>query len=413
MSATPQFRPFDPKSDMPAMARLWLETAWIDSDTDAKVLDQFVERCTGTVAVARGEVEAAALCRMGEIRYERRDLPLAEVATVNVGLPWRGLGLGGRVCAEAVALGVRQGAAVSALGMFDQGYYDKLGFGTGSATRYSNVDPRLLDVPRLTRAPVRLSEADSDRVAQCRARRYRAHGSANFPEDPGAAASEIGLQPKSFGLGFEGDDGTLTHHLWVKPKGEEGPHKIVWMAYQNGEQLLELLSVIASWRDQVLSVRLEESPLLCLQDVMVRPFRHASQTHKGKHDQATSTIAWWQARITDLAACIAAVSLPGSPLTFQLRLTDPIGRYLPDDAPWRGEGGDWLISLGPTSSAKRGSDPSLPVLEASINAFSRLWLGVLPASTLQVADDLRAPASLIEALDDRWRVREPCLDWDL
>ena len=51
-------------------------------------------------------------------------------------------------------------------------------------------------------------------------------------------------------------------------------------------------------------------------------------------------------------------------------------------------------------------------MKASINAFSRLWLGVRPARGLAVTDDLDGPRDLLEALDEAFRLPEPVRDWD-
>ncbi len=74
--------------------------------------------------------------------------------------------------------------------------------------------------------------------------------------------------------------------------------------------------------------------------------------------------------------------------------------------------GDYVVTLGPASGAAPGTDAALPTLDATVNAFTRLWLGVRPASGLSITDDLAAPPELIEALDDVLRLPEPHPDWD-
>ena len=49
------------------------------------------------------------------------------------------------------------GAALSMLGIFDQGYYDRLDFGTGSYDHRVAVQPRDLRVRLPKRAPCRLT----------------------------------------------------------------------------------------------------------------------------------------------------------------------------------------------------------------------------------------------------------------
>ena len=79
---------------------------------------------------------------------------------------------------------------------------------------------------------------------------------------------------------------------------------------------------------------------------------------------------------------------------------------------WKGAGGEYVVELGRDSGAERGRDASLSTLKASINAFSRVWLGVRPATGLAVTDDLEGPRDLLEALDDAFRLPEPVRDWD-
>jgi hypothetical protein len=50
-------------------------------------------------------------------------------------------------------------------------------------------------------------------------------------------------------------------------------------------------------------------------------------------------------------------------------------------------------------------------MRASVNAFSRLWFGVAPASSLAVTDELEAPPALLDALDWLLCVPPPSLDW--
>ncbi|NQT88677.1 hypothetical protein HQ560_18065 [bacterium] len=58
-----------------------------------------------------------------------------------------------------------------------------------------------------------------------------------------------------------------------------------------------------------------------------------------------------------------------------------------------------------------GEADSLPTLDATVNAFSRLWLGVRPASGLAVTDQLSGPPELLAALDAILRLPTPQPDW--
>jgi hypothetical protein len=95
-----------------------------------------------------------------------------------------------------------------------------------------------------------------------------------------------------------------------------------------------------------------------------------------------------------------------------LRLDDPIARFLEEDAPWRGVGGGYVVQLGPTSEAAPGQDPALPTLHASVGAFTRLWLGVGPARGLAATDALVGPPELLAALEGALLLPAPKVDWD-
>jgi hypothetical protein len=149
-----------------------------------------------------------------------------------------------------------------------------------------------------------------------------------------------------------------------------------------------------------------------LQDLLEQPFRR-QQLGGGKFKVRGSLSASWQIRILDLRGCLARTHLPGESVAFNLALDDPLAEHLDDDAPWRGLAGRWHVRLGPESSAVPGEDASLPTLTASIGAFSRLWLGVQPATGLAVTDRLAGPATLLEDLDKVCRVMpSPQPDWE-
>ena len=104
--------------------------------------------------------------------------------------------------------------------------------------------------------------------------------------------------------------------------------------------------------------------------------------------------------------------LPGASIRFNLNLSDPVERYLDPGVQWHGVGGNYVVTLGPASGAELGADPALPTLKATVNAFTRMWLGVLPASSLAATDDLDGPRELLEGLDSVLCIPQPKPDWD-
>ena len=117
-------------------------------------------------------------------------------------------------------------------------------------------------------------------------------------------------------------------------------------------------------------------------------------------------------RILDINACLENTHLSGPGVKFNLQLTDPLTEVLDTDAPWRGVAGDYVIDLGGDSRASAGQDSKLPTLKASVNAFSRLWFGVRPASHLAITDELQGEATLIRALDHALALPSPHFGWD-
>jgi len=156
---------------------------------------------------------------------------------------------------------------------------------------------------------------------------------------------------------------------------------------------------------------MREPQSIQLQDLIEQPFRQWGVTDNSKESHIHA-IAYWQVRMCHLPGCLKQTHLQGDEVRFNLALSDPIDRFLDVGAPWHGVGGDYVVTLGPSSEAKPGSDASLPTLRASAGAFTRLWLGVRPASGLAVTDELSGPPDLLEELDRILRLPDPKPDWD-
>jgi predicted acetyltransferase len=301
---------------------------------------------------------------------------------------------------------------VSGLGMFDQGFYDKVGFGTGSYENWITFDPATLNVDYPFRPPKRITLDDYEQVHQAMASRRKGHGNVSLHSSQQMKAEMLWTK-KSFGLGYyDGPNNSLSHFIWGEMKGEHGPYTISWRAHQTTDQLLELLTLIKSLGDQVHQIGMLEFGEIQVQDLLKQPFRTKRVTKSGPFEQSLNAIAYWQVRILDLNACLSKTHLNTPPLRFNLQLTDPVEEHLDEGSNWKGLSGDYVIELGAESSATSGQEQSLPTLTASVNAFSRLWLGVRPASSLAITDQLSAGNDLISALDESLRVPKPHLGWD-
>jgi predicted acetyltransferase len=406
-------RAYHPDQDHEAVQRIWLEIGWMAKGQEA-AMDQMLATGACWVAEVHGAAECLVTTSAGAVRYQDVDLPFGLIATVTTSRVARKQGFAGRAAAHAVAEFARQGALVAGLGIFDQGYYDHLGFGTLTYEHFFNLDPARLNVPAKARPPRRLTEDDWEAVHASRLARTIRHGYVNHIAPAHTRAAML-FATNGFGLGyFDGPAGELTHHLWVRPDNVgRGPYRIQWMAYQNRAQFLELMALLKTWDDQIYQIAMREPPDVQLQDLIHQPFRQRWMSDKSAFEMSIHTNAVYQMRICDLAGCLARTRLRCEPLRFNLSLSDPIGRYLPADSPWRGVAGQYVLTLGAESSAREGRDEALPTLQTTVNAFTRLWLGVRPATSLAMTDTLDAPPDLLDRLDQAFCLPAPKPDWNL
>lgn len=409
------FRPYDAASDKHACWRIYREVGWIGNETSEDQLDWWItHQGKGFVAELGGEAECLVLNSPGDLRYQHELLPFGCVTSVTTSRLGRKQRLALRLTAAAVADRVAEGAIVAGLGMFEQGYYNQLGFGTGAYEYHVSLSAPDLKVNVRPRVPKRLTEDDWEAIHAARLKRRRQHGSTSlFP--PGFTRGRmLAWGSNHFGLGYADDpDGGLSHLIWcsANPVGH-GPYEVKYLIYRTREQFLELMALLKSLGDQVYTIKLTEPTELQLQDLLHQPFRNHAVRGGSSHETGISAVSWWQMRICDLPACLAKTHLPGEAVRFNLLLSDPIEKHLPDGQPWRGVGGSYVVTLGPESLAERGEDAGLPTLRATVNAFTRLWLGVRPASGLAMTDEIEAPEELLERLDDLVRLPRPRPDWD-
>ena len=408
-----EIRRFDAKKDKHAAHQIWIESGWLKKDkTD--IMDIFLRGTHSWVAEINGQAESLASTAPGTIWYRGEAIPFSGVVSVSTSRVGRRRDLATRTTAKAVADSVERGALVSALGMFEQGFYNRLGFGTGSYEHLVRFDPSALKVDVKPGVPVRLSAKDSAAVHKSRLRRRKCHGCCDL--DPLEMTSSWMKQPENaFGLGFRnGPKGELTHHIWANARdnSENGPYDIWWLSFQNRQQFLELMALVRSWGDQIRLVTMREPPGIQFQDFLKKPFYRGQISRKSSFESGIRAMAYWQARICDLPGCLSKTRLPNASLRFNLELTDPIRQYLGEKQDWKGIAGTYVVELGEPSHAEKGSDPSLPTLKAGLGAFTRLWLGVLPATSLAVSDSLEGPEELLIELDSAFRLPVPHPDWD-
>ena len=407
-----QFCYYNKEKHFESTKRVWLEVGWYSpGENFEQLMEVRALRGAAHVAEINGDVECMVLTAPGTIRYLDEELPFSGVMAVVTSRIARKQGIAGRLAARAIAIDAAEGALVTGLGIFDQGFYDLFGFGTGGYEHFVSFDPAQLDIPVKARIPRRITEEHWKEAHASRLARRRGHGSVSF-DRPEVTRSGLMWKSEQFALGyFDGPNGELTHHIVGEATGERGPYKIFWLSYQTHAQFLELMALLHNLGDQVRLMTMMEPPGIQLQDLVRQPFRWRQLTEHSPYQNQIRSVAEWQMRILDLEECLERTHLAGEPVRFNLQLTDPIDRFLEDDAPWKGIDGEYVVALGPSSGAERGVDPTLPTLSASVGAFTRLWLGVRPATGLATTDSLAAPDGLLARLDRCIRLPEPKPDW--
>lgn len=406
-----KIRPYNPEIDKEATHRIWKEVHWITKDQEP-LMDHFLSGCRVLVAEIDGAAECLVSSSSGEMRYLNQDLKLSAITAVTTSRIARKQGLAGRLTAQLIAEDAAEGAHIAALGMFEQGYYDRLGFGTGPYENMLYLNPADLRIDQSFRVPQRLNKDDWERIHQAALARLRGHGSCNLYESS-LTRAELGWTDAGFGLGyFDAPDKKLSHYLWMSGEEEHGPYTLKMLIYQNHAQLLELLALLKSLGDQIHLIRIFEPPEIQIQDLIKQPFRGRQQSKRSPFEQKHTAEAFWQVRICDLYGCLENTHLNGKPIRFNLDLHDPIESKLDASQTWRGISGKYTISLGPESKAKAGTSKNLLTLSASVGAFTRLWLGVRPASGLAVTDELSGPESLLQDLDELIRLPAAHLGWE-
>jgi predicted acetyltransferase len=406
-------RPYHPQNDRGAVHRILREVGWLDrSEEQEEAADLYLGAGQVMVAELAGAAECIVAVAPATYRYLDEDLPLCAVTNVATSRVGRKRGLALRLTALSLAQAAAGGDLLAALGAFEQGYYNQLGFGNGAYDHWFAFDPALLRVAGTHRLPQRITLDDWAEMHAARLVRRRRHGAVSL--QPAALTRAEMLYTKNpFGLGYrDGAGGALSHYIWFGAQAvERGPYGVRWLVYNTREQFLELMSIVKSLGDQVHRVSMIEPPGIQLLDLVEKPFKQRNISRNSPYEALRLAEPWWQARILNLTACLAHTHLRGPAVCFNLSLTDPIERYLGPEAPWRGVAGEYVVSLGSSSWAEAGHDPALPTLTASVNAFTRLWIGVRPATGLAFTDELAGPAELLEALDAALQLPRPLPDW--
>ncbi|MEL7157573.1 MAG: GNAT family N-acetyltransferase, partial [Actinomycetota bacterium] len=356
------FRPYDPTADLAAVARIWTEVGWLESPDKTDALGAFLAAGNAEVAVMNGEAECAAHWMPGSVRYQDQALGMCAITAITTSQIGRKQGFASDLTARALAQGAAAGHAVGMLGMFEQGFYDRLGFGTGAYDFQFQFDPANLAVDHIPyRVPERIAlDAHAD-IQRAMARRLTAHGSVVI-DPPGVFAADVGMRDKIHALGYRDADGELTHFLLGALNDGHGPWEITFLAYRTPDQLLELFRLLRELSDQIRLVKMIEPAHIQLQALLREPIRERWRSNGTDKDTVTRAIAWYQLRMLDVDACVSAREFEGRPVRFNLTLTDPVARRL--EGPWQGVAGDYTVTIGAPSGATVGHEDGLPLLTA-------------------------------------------------
>ena len=407
-------REYDSNKDAASGFRIMREVRWVEKDDDPKYVDRVCTAGRALVGEVNGFVECITSSAEGTIRYLEEDLRLSAVTGVTTGLGARRRGLALDLTARLVAEDAAEGAEVAVLGVFDQGFYDKIGFGSGACEIKVSCDLADMRGGR-ARPAIRLTQDDWKEIHNAMLKRKLWHGSCNLlPEEIMEAKIKLIPSETYFGLGYrDGPNGELTHFILGELDDENGPLNVERMAWRDISQLKELIALLSSLGDQIWVAKFTQPRYVQIHDLIERPLKRPLTTSGGKYSVNSTTYPIWQVRILDLVNCLARTRLPSSSFAeFNLHLTDPILQRLPADVQWRGIEGEWTVGIGKESYAKPGFSKGLPTMKASSGAFTRLWLGVASPTALSITDNLSASTELLEELDSLLKLPTPIRDWD-
>lgn len=145
----------------------------------------------------------------GQVQYQDETLSMGAVTAVNTSHVARQQGFAKESTARALTRQFEEGLLVSSLGMFDQAFYNKLGFGTGPYEVLVQFAPSTLQVSGgFSPPPQRLTSDDYEKVYQALLNRRKNHSATDLLE-AGSILAEMEWTEKPFGVGyFDGANNT-------------------------------------------------------------------------------------------------------------------------------------------------------------------------------------------------------------
>ncbi|MCD4760546.1 GNAT family N-acetyltransferase [bacterium] len=398
--------------EMKAIYRIWKECGWISDDAnEKKSLDAFLEGSNNQIIELNGDPECLICTSPGKMYYGDTTLNITAVTAVTVSHILRKQGAASTLLVSMLGEEAQHGADVAGLGMFEQGYYNRLGFTTMGYEHWFTFDPGKLSIYKKGGIPERLTKKNWKAVHKNLSERIKGHGTVTL-DPPELIKAEMLFGKNAFGLGYK-QNGKLTHHVWFSTDdAETGPYYVRWMAYSNWDQFLECMGIIKSLEEQVRSISMREPTHIQLQDFIEKPFQLQTITRKSKFESRMRAIAYQQLRILNLENSIAAVCYEGTPFSFNLTLSDPLKAQLPANSTYKGCSGEYTVNIGKESSISQGVTKGLSAVSGSISGFTRLWIGTVPASTIGLSEDLKIDPQLYDQLQKAFFKPYAGSDWD-
>lgn len=406
---------YDPDKHFEDCLLTWKDAGWFEKGQE-KAAGEFIDSGSALVGIHQGRAVALATSGRGTFKHFlfNDELQFCSINSVNVAFHGRKKGFAALLTAELLAQAAENGVACAGLGMFEQGFYDRLGFANMPYWKSVYLRPSEISLQgRTVSDPVRLNGDDWEEVHNSRTKRLRGHGSINL--EPSSTRAAFDFSPGCFVLGFRNEREELTHHVFFeKIRNEHGPVFTGWLCFRNSEQFRDLLLLIKNMGDQIDLIRISEPGGIQIQSLLNRPLASGRRTlNSGAKRVETRALSWTQCRILNLDKCIQGLVCPGGKCSFNLRLTDPVNSFLDKSFSWRGTGGDYAVKLSDSSDMAKGFIKGLPLLECSVNAFTKLWNGTTRATMLPYTEKISAPAELLEKIDESLFMPEPAYDWEL
>ena len=403
-----RIRPYSEKKDRADVDRIWKECGWLTEEKEA--VGVLMGSGRSLIYEYKGSVESFVTSASSKLHYGGMVLDHAAITSVATSRIARNLGAASATLAATLAEEAERGCATSSIGVFEQGFYDRLGYGAGSYEHWIAFDPAWLVGLPAPAVPRRLDVKDFRAIHQARLHRRKPHGAVDLLS-PEMTRLDLIEMENTFCLGYKKGNAVSHCVLMFCSDAEQGPYSVRCLIYSNLHQLLELLALIKNLSDQVRQVRLREPRGIQMQDFLEKPFQLHAVTKKGEFETGIKAFAYWQLRILDLRKCIQAMRCRED-FKFNLIVDDPITGFLPDKSTWKGCAGSYTVTLGSRSSVRKGVSTGLETLSASIGDFSRYWFGVQSAEVLNVSGKFEAPRGLLDKLDAALDLPSPSPDWD-